>query len=170
MNWVNWDFARRIPIDSIQLGPFPLIFHNDVSCFEFNHLKLTIFIMIFKIFFLLFLFHEICSLEYPKALFPYFLLGKVFPDHLLFKYLKLQHFFPPNVSYSFPCFIFLHCTYLYLTCNHLTHFIIFCPSNSQNVKPKICTCVICCSNPPPTHTPRPAPGILQILIKWMNEW
>lgn len=43
-------------------------------------------------------------------------LTSIWGRHSLNIYLKLQYL-PPNIPYSLPYFIFLHCTYRHLTCN-----------------------------------------------------
>lgn len=47
INWVNWELCKRGSHQLHTVEPIPLYFHNDVSCFKFNHLKIMIFRMIF---------------------------------------------------------------------------------------------------------------------------
>ena len=110
-------FAREIPINSTQLNPYPLYFHNEVSCFEFYHLRIMIFIMIFGHF-------SCCSFCLESVL------SNIEKACSLISFwgmwslticLKFHRLSATNNPYSHPCFIFLHCADCHLTWIHLTY-------------------------------------------------
>lgn len=126
------------------MSPSLLYFHNEVPCFEFHHLKYNF----HNDFWNHFSCCSFCLESVPSNIQKICSLTSFWGRCSLTIYLKLQFFIPPNIPYSLPCFIFLHCTYPYLTCNPLNLLIVlfFVLLIPQNVKAEICICSVYCYN------------------------